>query len=590
MVTIPAGEFLMGTPRALQVPTEVPAELQPLRIEIKRRFALGRFEVTRAEFQAFASATNFSKPIKCRTWVESLQAFRDIPTTWDKPNLPARTTPRDPASCVNWHDAQAYVAWLSQKTGQHYRLPSETEWEYAARAGSNSLRFWGNDANAGCRYANTNDLTTAARYPLAWTIAQCRDGFADVAPVGSLRPNAFGLYDMIGNVWEWLQDCASLTYVGRPRDQRAWEWAGGCQRRIERGGGWITGPERSRSAFHGDGDDGDRADFTGFRVARDLDNLPPPSAGKAAAQAAVSESSAPAPAPQRLATPALGSFRDCADCPQMQPIAGAQFLMGSSSDSYEHDVERGETPPLNVTIRRGYALSTTEVTRAQWLRYERAVGRVALSCPGQSTPAASADMRLPQACITAPAAQHYLDWLSRESGQTYRLPSEAEWEFAARAGSTGARFWSARDSHEGVSISHACEYANVYDVMARDQTIAYPYARCSDGAIKSAAVAGYQPNAYALYDMIGNLRELTADCYTSSYKGRPADERAWIWGDCELRVVRGGSYRSRPLMARSAARDYIRTDAAADLLVDVGLRLARDLLPSDTAATVIRTQ
>ena len=129
MVTIPAGEFLMGTPRALQVPTEVPAELQPLRIEIKRRFALGRFEVTRAEFQAFASATNFSKPIKCRTWVESLQAFRDIATTWDKPNLPARSTPRDPASCVNWHDAQAYVAWLSQKTGLHYRLPSETEWE-----------------------------------------------------------------------------------------------------------------------------------------------------------------------------------------------------------------------------------------------------------------------------------------------------------------------------------------------------------------------------------------------------------------------------------------------------------------------------
>ena len=271
MVVIPAGEFLMGTPAKIQVPTEVPAELDPLTVRINKPFALGRFELTRAEFAEFAAATHFnpSDP-HCRTWVEALQAFRDLPLRWDQANIPATPSGRHPASCIDWHDAQAYVRWLSQQTGQRYRLPSEAEWEYAARAGTATLRHWGNAAAKGCRYANAHDRSTQARYPLAWTLIACDDGFADVAPVGSLLPNKFGLYDMLGNVWEWTEDCASLSYFGRPPDARAWVWEGGCKRRIQRGGGWITGPERTRSGFHGDGTDTDRADFAGLRVARDL--------------------------------------------------------------------------------------------------------------------------------------------------------------------------------------------------------------------------------------------------------------------------------------------------------------------------------
>jgi formylglycine-generating enzyme required for sulfatase activity len=271
MVVIPAGEFLMGTPKALQVPTEVPAELDPVQIRISKPFALGRFEVTRAEFAAFVSDSGFS-PVSphCRTWIEALQGFRDLPVSWNRSNVPAQPQIRHPASCIDWHDSQAYVAWLSRKTGQRYRLPSETEWEYAARAGSRTLRHWGNEANKGCAYANLHDRSTAARYPLAWTLVDCNDGHVDVAPVGSLKPNAFGLYDMIGNVWEWAEDCASLSYFGRPEDERAWVWDGGCKRRIQRGGGWITGPERARSGFHGDGHEFDRAEFSGLRVARDL--------------------------------------------------------------------------------------------------------------------------------------------------------------------------------------------------------------------------------------------------------------------------------------------------------------------------------
>lgn len=271
LVVIPAGSFLMGTPKAIQVPTEVPAELDPVNITITRPFALGRFELTRGEYQEFVTATGYSPPDPhCRTWVEGLKGFRDLPRGWQQANIPAAPTDRHPVSCISWHDARAYLAWLSKQTGRNYRLPSETEWEYAARGGTRTLYPTGNDARGLCRQANLHDRRTAARYPLAWTVAPCDDGFADVALVGRLQPNNFGLYDMLGNVWEWAEDCASLSYFGRPLDQRAWTWDGGCKRRIQRGGGWITGPERTRPGFHGDGDDSDRADFAGMRVARDL--------------------------------------------------------------------------------------------------------------------------------------------------------------------------------------------------------------------------------------------------------------------------------------------------------------------------------
>lgn len=271
MTIVPAGRLEMGTARRVQVPTEVPAELDPVPVRIERRFALGRFEVTRLEYAQFTRATGRDQQrVRCRTWVEARQGFRDVDTTWDAPNVPAQPRDDHPATCVDWHDARAYTNWLATLTGKPYRLPSEAEWEYAAKAGSRALQAWGSAARRHCDYANSNDRTTQARYPLAWRGVDCRDGFADVAPVGSLRPNAFGLYDMIGNVWEWAEDCASLSYFGRPTDQRAWVWEGGCKRRIQRGGGWSTGPERSRPGFHGDGDDEDRADFAGFRVARDL--------------------------------------------------------------------------------------------------------------------------------------------------------------------------------------------------------------------------------------------------------------------------------------------------------------------------------
>lgn len=577
MVIIPSGEFMLGTDAAIAIATEIPAELVPVRIRIRQAFALGRFEITRAEFAEFAQDSGLAgRLVRCRTWVEAKQAFRDLATTWDRPNIPATPGARHPATCLDWHDAHDYAAWLARRTGRPYRLPSETEWEYAAKAGTRTLRHWGNAAEHGCAYANVNDLRTAARYPLAWTVVNCDDGFADLAPVGSLKPNAFGLYDMLGNVWEWLEDCASLSYVGRPRDQRAWTWSGGCKRRVQRGGGWITGPERSRSGMHSDGDDEDRADFSGLRVARDLDSAANTAAGSTQPLAANSATSPAEHAPD-LATANRHAgdqvWRDCSDCPEMVYIPAGNFTMGSSSDAYEH-ADNGETPPLNVSIRKPFALGRFEITRQEFAVFERATANArapAAACaqPG-AVPAA------PQTCLDRGTIEALLEWLSARSGHRYRLPSESEWEYAARAGTAGARFWSARDSHEGVSISRACDFANTYDVAARAQSLKQPWARCTDQYAGLAPVGSFQPNPYGLFDMIGNARELTADCYTSSYKGRPADERAWLWSDCPLQVVRGGSWRSRPRDARSAAREFIASPAAADLQ-DVGVRVARDL-------------
>ncbi len=270
MVVIPTGTFVMGTIGDSPEAAEHPAEHDLPLITIAQPFAIGQYELTRREFARFASETGFVPKSPCRTWDAVKSRFLDRPVSdWRNPGFPQIVSDDQPVTCVDWTEARSFATWLSHKSGHTYRLPSEAEWEYAAKGGTQTLRFWGNDPDDGCDFANTFDLTGRETYPLAWEVAQCRDGAADLAPVGRYRPNAFGLYDMIGNVWEWVEDCSSNSYVGRPKDQRAWVWEG-CERRIQRGGSWMTAPARSRSAYHGDGRPGDRAVFFGFRLVREL--------------------------------------------------------------------------------------------------------------------------------------------------------------------------------------------------------------------------------------------------------------------------------------------------------------------------------
>jgi formylglycine-generating enzyme required for sulfatase activity len=275
MVVIPTGVFTMGTePNGFELDRKGRgrAEAGLVKIEIRQSFAIGRAEITRAQYAAFVAAANYNPEVKfCRVWDQAGQRFSDAPgRTWREPGL--LTTQRDdhPVTCVSWDDAVAYAQWLSKQTNKRYRLPSEAEWEYAARAGSTKRRFWGDDASEGCAYANTYDLTARRAYPLSWGHVGCADGFSDVAPVAALLPNNFGLHDTIGNVWEWVADCFTTSKVGRPKDQRAWVWDG-CADRSLRGGGWMTAPNRSRVAFPAGDPPSDRYSFLGFRIARDLD-------------------------------------------------------------------------------------------------------------------------------------------------------------------------------------------------------------------------------------------------------------------------------------------------------------------------------
>jgi formylglycine-generating enzyme required for sulfatase activity len=176
-----------------------------------------------------------------------------------------------PVVCVNWNDAKAYVRWLSQKTGKTYRLPTEAEWEYAARAGTSAPRYWGHDNSSGCRNANLADFSAASA--LNWDknnqqqVFQCTDGYVYTAPVAQFQANAFGLNDMLGNVWEWTEDCYNTSYNGAPTTGSAW-LTGDCSRRVSRGGSWYVNPWLVRAASRDRVTASYRSNHLGFRVSR----------------------------------------------------------------------------------------------------------------------------------------------------------------------------------------------------------------------------------------------------------------------------------------------------------------------------------
>lgn len=149
--------------------------------------------------------------------------------------------------CVSWNDAQAYVQWLSRQGTGHYRLPSEREWEYAARAGGSGRYSFGDSEGMLCQNGNVADRTAKQQFSTwDWT-ASCDDGAIYTAPVGGYRPNRFGLHDVHGNVWEWTEDCYHDNYTGASSDGDAWT-AGDCARRVVRGGSWVTRPRLVRSS------------------------------------------------------------------------------------------------------------------------------------------------------------------------------------------------------------------------------------------------------------------------------------------------------------------------------------------------------
>ena len=263
MVVLPAGSYRMGSPSYEQRRGE---DEGPVReVTIAAPFAIGRHEVTVAEFGRFVDETGYSAGSSCRTY-ESGEWESRAGRGWRNPGF--GQSGRHPVACVNWNDAQAYAAWLSRETGEQYRLPSESEWEYAARAGTATARYWGEGESGQCRHANGADASAKESYS-GWTVASCRDGHVHTAPAGSFAANGWGLHDMLGNVWEWTEDCWNGSYAGAPSDGSAWKY-GDCAKRVLRGGSWFNVPSGLRAANRFRNTTGLRSIYYGFRVARTL--------------------------------------------------------------------------------------------------------------------------------------------------------------------------------------------------------------------------------------------------------------------------------------------------------------------------------
>lgn len=264
MVVISAGTLSVGTLDAETAPLENVEP--PHTVAIARALAVGRFEVTKVQFAYFVQQTRYPAGDSCFAWNGGKYA-RDPTKDWRNPGFAQKDS--EPVVCINWYDAKAYANWLAKKTGKPYRLLTGEEWEYAARAGKKEVWPWGDSEAGACDYANVADAATKRGVPGTnfWKFHGCDDGHAYTAPVGSYPPNAFGLYDMIGNVWEWTEDCVVDADVP-PVVTGADKPAGECAQRVLRGGSWVDSPFFVRYDFRFRLNANDRDFYAGFRVAR----------------------------------------------------------------------------------------------------------------------------------------------------------------------------------------------------------------------------------------------------------------------------------------------------------------------------------
>jgi formylglycine-generating enzyme required for sulfatase activity len=246
MVQIPGGTFQMGDKQGF-------SEEKQVHTVSLQSFSLGKYEVTIREFKMFVEATHYEIEFKldegCYGWKGSRWEKRD---SFNWKNTGFKQGNDHPVVCINWYDAKAYVRWLSEQTGKDYRLPSEAQWEYACRAGTTTKYWWGN--KIGKNNANCYDCGSQ------WDNRQ-------TSPIGSFKPNPFGLHDMNGNVYEWLEDIWHDNYNKAPSDGSAWTSGGEQEYRPIRGGSWSDSGWLSCSSRSGADSEGESSNW-GFRVSR----------------------------------------------------------------------------------------------------------------------------------------------------------------------------------------------------------------------------------------------------------------------------------------------------------------------------------
>ena len=565
MLLISAGQFMMGNSHSLEQEVDAfkpyyEVKLAPAiftsayprhRVRITRPFYLGICHVTRGQFRHFVDATGYKtdaeKSAKGAAGYNG--SILVLSTQFNWRNTGFAQTDEHPVLDVSWNDAMAFCRWLSRKEGKTYRLPSEAQWEYACRAGTTTRYYSGDDPESLVQVGNVADSRYKTQF--AYTKAlRASDGYTFTAPVGQFRPNAFGLFDMHGNAFELCSDWyATEYYAAAAVDDPAGPVSGAS--RVARGGSWLSPPERCTSAY--------RASFLpaaadvnlGFRVACES-----PQGGLPAG---------------KTFTNSLGM--------KFALIPAGEFLMGDShaladelqafepyDNTYPVEETRCEYPRHRVRITRPFYLGIYHVTRGQFGRFVDATGyktdaekngkggqgydghalRDAPQYNWRNTGFAQTDEH-PVVNVSWNDAIAFCDWLSRKEDKKYRLPTEAEWEYACRAGTT-TRYWCGDDPET------LAEVANVADAACKAKFPAWTTIRASDGYTFTSPSGTFPPNAFGLFDMHGNAWQLCWDWYGAEYYAVSSgdDPSGPDSGIC--RVARGGSWYTVPNACASSAR------------------------------------
>jgi len=287
MVLIPAGEFKMGSGESakdtaaffnkaygedLLTADSFKDEHPQHRVRITKPFYLGAYHATRGQFREFVADTGYTtdaekgKKLGAYGWnPDTKESGFNQKYSWR--NAGFEQTDEHPVVNVSWNDAVAFCTWLSKKESKACRLPTEAEWEYACRAGTTTRYCSGDDPETLAKVGNVADATARAKFPDWKYTIKAGDGYVFTAPVGKFKPNAFGLYDMYGNAWQWCADWYGLEYYAKSLANDPTGPDSGAVR-VLRGGSWISGPEITRSARRIRLTPDFRSDITGFRVAR----------------------------------------------------------------------------------------------------------------------------------------------------------------------------------------------------------------------------------------------------------------------------------------------------------------------------------
>ena len=262
-IRIPHGSFMMGS---LTDEEGRDTDEGPVHKVILDAFWISCYEVTVGQFSVFVNRTGYVTEAEREgySWIYTRKWERRKGYSWK--NTGFEQTEDHPVVNVSWNDAKKMAEWLTRISGKKIRLPTEAEWEYACRAGTSTSRFWGNEPDKACAYANVADITAKGRFP-AWNVHECTDGFIFTAPVGSFKANPYGLFDMLGNVWEWCEDTYLIKSYGRKPQHNPLVKTKGVSDLVIRGGSWYSRPRyvrcASRDHLH---DSHRRGNDVGFRL------------------------------------------------------------------------------------------------------------------------------------------------------------------------------------------------------------------------------------------------------------------------------------------------------------------------------------